>query len=197
MSKHNQTHDAADDAADSTDEVVAASTHTEAGGTGADLEAEARFSKAVTRRESERPSAVRERRKNFGGPRLKLAVIGEIPGYHLYWENDNEGAIEQLLYEGFDFVTPEEVQMVSHIVQDTDTANRVSRYVGSKENGTPMRAYLLKCPDEIWAEREADRYAQADAWDNDIRRAQIEPDEGRYQPKGTEISLNTQFRKEY
>lgn len=162
-----------------------------------DTEAETRFARAAARRESERPAATRQRRPNFGGPRLKLAVIGEIPGYHLYWENDDKGAIEQLLYEGFEFVEPTEVQMASHIVSDTDTANRVSRYVGAKEDGTPMRAYLLKCSDELWAERENDRLIQADIWDNDMRQRASAPGDGHYTPKGLSSSIDTQFRKEH
>ena len=152
---------------------------------------------AAVRQESQRPAAARERNKNFGGPRLKLAVIGEIPGFHLYWENDDEGQIEQLLYEGFELVTPAEVSMVSHIVSDKDVADRVSRFVGKKSDGTPMRAFLLKCSDEIWADREVNRYEQADAWDNDIRAGRVQPDSGRYLPKGTNIEVNTAFRKDY
>ena len=150
------------------------------------------------RRDSQRPAATRKRTETFGGPRLKLSVIGEIPGYHLYWENDNEGAIEQLLYEGFEFVEPSEVSMTSHIVSDKDTANRVSRYVGVKADNTPMRAYLLKCPDEVWADRKSASLAQADEWDSSIRQARVgEADAARYIPKGADISLDTNFRKEH
>ena len=149
----------------------------------------------VTRRESDRTEAPRERPKNFGGPRLKLSVIGEVPGFHLYWENDEDGAIEQLLYEGFEFVDPKEVHMQSHIVADADVANRISRYVGRKADGSPLRAFLLKCPDEIWAEREQDRHSQANAWDQAISAGAVQPDSGRYRPKGTGISLDTNFRK--
>ena len=152
---------------------------------------------SAVRREDQRPAAARVRPAGgFGGPRLKLSVVGSIPGYHLYWENDDEGAIEQLLYEGFEFVEPNEVSMASHIVADADTANRVSRYVGKKADGSPMRAFLLKCLDEVWADRENDRHAQADAWDNTIREGQVQPDSGRYMPKGVNIDLNTQFKKE-
>ena len=152
--------------------------------------------KAV-RRESDRPAAQRERQKNFGGPRLKLSVIGDIPGFHLYWENDDEGAIEQLLYEGFEFVDPAEVQMVSHIVADKDVSNRVSRYVGKKADGTPLRAYLMKCSDETWAERESDRYLQADMKDDAIRSNRVMNDPSSYVPKGVSSSINTSYRKEY
>ena len=152
---------------------------------------------AATRRESDRTTAARSRPRQFGGARLKLGVIGEIPGFHLFWENDDNSAIEQLLYEGFEFVTPEEVKMQSHIVHDTDLVNRHSRYVGKREDGSPMRAYLMKLPDELWAERERDRYEQADERDAAIRAGTVQPDSGRYTPKGMPISVDTQFKKEY
>jgi hypothetical protein len=151
----------------------------------------------AVRRESDRAVAPRQRPQNLGGPRLKLNVMGEIPGFHLYWENDDEGAIEQLLYEGFEFVLPEEVRMQSHIVADKDVANRVSRYVGKKADGSPLRAYLMKCSDEIWADRESDRYERANAWDNAIKQGKVQHGDGRYKPKGVDISLDTDFSKSY
>lgn len=162
-------------------------------------------SSPVIRNESQRKSkeAPRERAKKFGGLRLKMAVLGEIPGYHLYWENDDEGAIEQLLYEGFEFVRPGEVNMQSAtmsrnaIVGDSDITDRVSRYVGSKADGSPLRAFLLKCPDDIWSERESERYAAADERDAAIRAGRVQSPDGMYKPKGVEISVDSKFRKEY
>ena len=148
------------------------------------------------RNTSQRKDAPRERTARLGGPRLKLSVIGDIPGYHLYWENDDEGAIETLLYEGFEFVKPAEVHMQSHVVMDTDVTDRVSRYVGKKADGTPLRAYLLKCSDEHWREREASRYDQADEWEADIKRRVNEPEKGRYNPKGVNNTLDTHFTQE-
>lgn len=150
---------------------------------------------AAVRRESDRAAttAPRERPKNFGGPRLKLDVIGEIPGYHLYWENDENGQIEQLLHEGFELVTPAEVKMQSHIVADADLSDRVSRYVGQKADGSPLRAFLMKCHDDLWKERESYRYQDADAKDRQIREGTVQHGEGRYKPKGADIKLNNQF----
>ena len=152
---------------------------------------------AAIRRESDRKASPRKRDENLGGLRLKMAVAGEIPGYHLYWENDEDGAIEQLLYEGFEFVEPAEVRMQSAFVADADLGNRVSRYVGKKADGAPLRAYLLKCQDDLWAEREKNRYRQADAWDSAIREGKIQNGDGRYKPKGASIDLDTQYRKEH
>ena len=170
-----------------------------------DANATAVRSSPVIRRESQRKGkeAPRERTKGFGGPRMKMAVRGKIPGYHLYWENDDEGAIEQLLYEGFEFVRPDEVNMQSAtmsktaIVGDSDIANRVSRYVGSKADGSPLRAFLLKCPDDVWSDRESVRYEAADERDAAIRAGRVQSADGMYKPKGVETSIDTKFSKEY
>ena len=153
-------------------------------------------SEVAIRTSEQRSEAPRERTANFGGPRLKLNVIGRIEGYHLYWANDEEGAIEQLLYEGFEFALPEEVKMTSHIVSDADITNRVSRYVGKKDDGTPLRAFLLKCKEELWQEREAYRYQEADEKDQAIKQS-VKASAGRYVPKGVSNDLDNQFSKEY
>lgn len=152
----------------------------------------------AARQDSQRPSATRSRAPaGLGGIRLKLAVYGEIPGYHLYFENDDGGAIEYLLSEGFEFVRSNEVSLTSHVVQDKDLDDRVSRYVGMKEDGTPMRAYLMKCTDEMWAERQESRLAWQESRDSEIRNEQENPVAGRYMPKGVTSALNPNFRKEY
>ena len=146
---------------------------------------------AVVRSEADRKPAQRTRPSSTGGMRLKLQVFGEIPGYKLYWENDEDAAIEQLLHEGFEFVTPEEVQMASWIVQDADIANKVSKYVGKRADGSPLRAYLLKCPEDMWNERQAMGQEQANTWDDAIRAGTVGSVDSRYKPKGADISLNT------
>lgn len=154
---------------------------------------------AIARRETDRKGAERSRSEVPGGIRLKMSVAGEIPGYHLYWENDQDGSIEQLLMEGFDFVSHTELQKQEAvaIVADSEISSQISRFVGTKEDGTPLRAYLMKCPDEIWREREAQRYQQADAWDADIRRQADAPASGLRKLNGVKTSIDTQFRKEY
>lgn len=153
----------------------------------------------VARTNSEREVAPRERTNTLGGleARLKLAVRGEIDGHVLYWENDQNGAIEELLYEGFEFVKPSEIALTSHVVKDADLIDRVSRFVGRQEDGTPLRAFLMKCPEEIWDERTQRREAQADDWDEAIYRQFTTPERGRYSLQGSEIVHNTKFRKEY
>jgi hypothetical protein len=148
-------------------------------------------------RDAKRVQAARERAGNFGGPQLKLAVNGSVAGHHLFWVNDDEGSLETHLYQGFSFVEPGEVGMASlGIVADNDLSNRLSRYVGKRADGSPMRAYLLKCPDDIWELREASRHAQADAWEADILRGHKTPGMGRYTPKGTSTSINPHYEQQ-
>ncbi len=151
--------------------------------------------KPAIRNEQERPAAVRNRPASFGGARLKLEVFGTIPGYHLYWENDENAAIEQLLSEGFDFVTAEEVGMTSkttRIVADKDVDGRFSKYVGTRADGTgPLRAFLLKCPDELWEDRQAMRGEQDDLRDQAIREGHIGNVDSSYTPHGYKSSVKT------
>ena len=158
---------------------------------------------ARSRASQDKPEeAARSRVGSFGGPKLKLDVPGVIPGYHLYWANDSlDGAIEQLLNEGFEFVSPDEVGMQSfrreRTVTDEDTVNRVSRFVGYNPDGGAQRAYLLKLPEDMWAERQAVGERMADERDSAIRRQAAGEDDGRYVPKDTRSSIDTKFRKEY
>ena len=148
---------------------------------------------ALAKRSGDRGEAARERTPDLGGQRLKLAVRGSVPGHVLYWENDENGKVENLLFEGFDFVTPGEVQRATDLVADMDLTNRISRFVGRQEDGSPLRAYLLKCPQAIWDERASVSQQIADERDASIRNRSMQPDskEGRYIPAGYQSSLNT------
>lgn len=127
---------------------------------------------------------------------MKLKVFGEIPGYHMFWENDQDAAIEQLLEYGFDFVTMAEAKLQSRtqIVADSDLGERVSKYVGTKDDGTPLRAYLMKCPEDLWQEIQAVNQQQADEWDKSILRGDIQNVENRYVPKGYQTKLTSGIR---
>jgi hypothetical protein len=146
-------------------------------------------------------TAERERENDLGGFSLQLHVDGEIPGYKLYWENDENGLIEQRLQMGFDFVTQDELYAkVAKVVPDEEITSVISRFVkGTRNDGQALRAYLLKCPDELWAEIEHRRHAAADAWDRDIRRQAEDPDpkSGLRSLKNLRTNIDTGYRKEF
>lgn len=147
---------------------------------------------AIAKRDNDRTKSPREREDDLGGPRLKLSVIGDIPGYTMYWENDEDGRIEQLLFEGFDFVEPGEVNRAADLVADMDLGSRISRYVGRREDGSPLRAYLLKLPTDMWNKRKLREQSQTDEWDDQIRNGRMKPqDRNQYTPQGYESVLDT------
>lgn len=154
----------------------------------------------LVRSENEREQEPRTREASLGGVSLQLSVVNShIPGYTLCWVNDDRDELNQKYSAGFDFVTPEEAgshkKVRSLIVENKDVADRVSRHVGKHEDGSPMRAYLMKCPNDIWKEMEANRHAQADRWDDAILRQSIGVENGHsYVPNGMQTRTNLQPR---
>lgn len=146
---------------------------------------------AAIRKNSDRSVAPRSRRGGLGGPTLKLNVFGTIDGFHLYWENDTDSKIQQLLQEGFDFVDPKEVGMETRVVVDGDISNKLSKFVGTKEDGTPMRAYLMKCPLDIWEDIQHDIADLTSSRDSAIRDSAETPAADRYKPEGYTSELKT------
>lgn len=145
--------------------------------------------------------APREREVNLGGLTLQLHVHGEIPGHKLVWENDDNGAIETRLQQGFDFVLQSELnERQAKIVPDEEISSVISRFVkGTRNDGQALRAYLLKIPMEQWEELENQRYMAADEWDRAIRQQAEHPDEkaGMRSLKTMRSTVDTGFRKEY
>lgn len=146
-------------------------------------------------------TAPRERENDLGGLSLQLDVRGEIPGYKLAWVNDEDGAVEQRLEMGFDFVTQDELYAKqAKIVPDEEITSVISRFVkGTRNDGQALRAYLLKCPEEQWQEIESRRYRAADKWDADIRRQAEDPGQGTglRSLKNLRSDIDTGYKKEY
>jgi hypothetical protein len=146
-------------------------------------------------------TAERERENDLGGLTLQLNVRGEIPGHKLSWVNDEDGGIETKLELGFDFVTQDELNAKqAKIVPDEEITNVISRFVkGTRSDGQALRAYLLKCPDDLWAEIESRRYRAADKWDADIRRQAEDPQKGSglRSLRNMRTEVDTSYKKEY
>lgn len=154
---------------------------------------------AATRDTSQRRTAARSRRTSLGGAQLKLEVTNtDVPGYHLFWENDTDNRLERLLAEGFEFCTPEEVGMArvsTRVVVDSEITDRVSRHVGATDEGKPMRAFLMKCPLDLWEDIQYSISDLADSRDRDILEAAENGGKERYQPKGFEIKITSGVRR--
>jgi hypothetical protein len=85
----------------------------------------------------------------------------EIPGYRLYWfREDNVDAALEAAYE---FVNPEEVHLnqlnVANVAKQsggTDMGSRVSLVADKNDQGSAVRAYLMKIKLEYYKEDQAE-----------------------------------------
>lgn len=103
---------------------------------------------------------VRRRRASVGGHALKLSAPPK-PGYTRRWFNDDNNRIANAGELGYDFVS-------ERGIQSDDPSSRVSRLVGTKANGEPLRAYLMETPDELYAEGVAEKEAHISKTDEAI-----------------------------
>lgn len=94
----------------------------------------------------------RRRRASVGGAAMKLAAP-QREGFVRRWVNDDNNRLARAEELAYDFVTDTGIA-------SSDTGTRISRLVGTKANGDPLRAYLMETPAEEYAigvaEREAD-----------------------------------------
>ena len=149
---------------------------------------------AVIRTEVERKveEAPRER-FHFGVPQSKLGVMNPDKNYHYHWINDTPGRIDMAQAGGYQFVPKGEVTLLPGVVsKDSDLGDRVSAVVGRNEDGTPLRAYLMKIRLEWYEESQALLQAKSDATDKAIRagRTSGQEDGNFYIPKGQPIKMS-------
>lgn len=93
----------------------------------------------------------RRRRASIGMPALKLSAPSR-PGFVRRWFNDDNNRIATAQELAYDFVTDKSIQSSS-------SDSRISRLVGTKPNGEPLRAFLMETSDADYAEGQAEREA--------------------------------------
>ncbi|MCF4166341.1 hypothetical protein L2U69_11855 [Zavarzinia compransoris] len=143
-----------------------------------------------TRRGPGRPRKDQDARREripLGAPRSKLGA-DQRGGFVRRWVNDTSGRLEQAQAAGYSFVG--EANAIS-----TDTGSRQSQVVGTREDGTPMRAYLMETPREFYEEDQALKQREVDKVDEAIKGGSVAgspgvdgryiPSQGiRYDPRG-------------
>lgn len=83
----------------------------------------------------------RRRRYSVGGHALKLGGVPQREGFVRRWVNDDSNRLAEAEELAYTFVEDARVQ-------STDTGSRISRLVGTKASGEPLRAYLMETPIE-------------------------------------------------
>jgi len=94
----------------------------------------------------------RRRRATVGGFAQKLAAPNR-PGFVRRWFNDKDNRLAEAFDLGYDHVTDTGIT-------SSDPSSRISRLVGTKANGEPLRAYLMETPEELFAEGVAEKEAR-------------------------------------
>ena len=111
--------------------------------------------KAVTKPEETQDAPVtapaRRRRGTVGGHSLRLQAPSR-DGYTRRWVNDDGNRIADAEELAYDFVS-------EPLAKSSDAGSRVSRLVGTKANGEPLRAYLMETPHELYADGLAEKEA--------------------------------------
>lgn len=109
-------------------------------------------------------TARRRRRASVGGHNLKLEAPTRA-GYVRRWVNDIGNRIAEAEQLAYDFVTDTSIQ-------GTGEGSRVSRLVGTKPNGEPLRAYLMETPEEEFQAGAEDKEAVNRQIDDAITRGE-------------------------
>lgn len=134
----------------------------------------------------------RAKRRPLGVPVSKM----EVPhrkGYVRRWINDKDNRIRLAQEAGYEFVTD---VSLSSAAQVGDDGSKVNQVVGTKDDGTPLIAYLMEIPQDWHNEDQEAKMEAVDKTDEAIREGNVEGhvgQDGRYIPN-TGITLTTKSR---
>jgi hypothetical protein len=138
----------------------------------------------------------RKARVPLTGQRLKLAVP-KRDGFYQRWVNDSGDRIREFKDAGYEFVN--DATTVSAAKED-QIGERVHKVVGTREDGSPLKAYLMEQTEENYAEDQAAKTAARNAVDDQLKRGadtlgNTVGKDGRYVPdQGITIEANNKLR---
>ena len=129
--------------------------------------------------------AVRTTRVPLGAPRLKLKVAEADPKKVGRWINDKGGRLEHAIEGGYGFVERGVIVGTPDVIPgNTDPGARVSKVVGTNEDGTPLRAYFMQIDRETYEEDKAAKEEEIQRTEAAIRNGNLDgkASDGRYIP---------------
>lgn len=134
----------------------------------------------------------RRKKKNFGIGNQKMAVP-EMPGYALRWVNDAAGRIHQMQSNDWEFVDQKEYgDAAGAEILNTDLGTRISLVVGTQEDGSPLRAYLMKIRKEWYEEDQKEKQKPLDDIDREIGSGRFMSGSHNYTPQhGVKITTSS------
>lgn len=128
----------------------------------------------------------RTSRVPLGAPRLKLKINEEDPNKVRRWMNDTDNRLNDALEGGYQFLERGVSVGVPDVVPgNTDPGARMSKIVGTKADGTPLRAYAMQIDRSLYEADQSEKEAAIAKGEEAIRTGN--PDgspQGRYIPDG-------------
>lgn len=141
--------------------------------------------------------AARTERVPLGVPRTKLSAP-KRHGYQRRWVNDDgKGRLQNAKAGGYTFVEDPDLR-VGEDDGASKSDSRVSRIVGRRDDGKPLRAFLMEIPSELFKQDQASKQAALDEMDRAIRKGRVRSDgeEHRYVPEqGRAIKIDRELKK--
>lgn len=123
-----------------------------------------------------RAQALRAGGRRAANERTPRLDYPKRPGWHQCWINDIPGNIERYMERGYDFRI------------DPVTKERISRAVGTREQGGAQIGFLMEIPLEIYNEDCKALEAEMDKIDRDIRRGEVD---GKLTEQGLHVPTDT------
>ena len=150
--------------------------------------------------ESSKPKTeARKKRIPLGVPRMKLNAE-QRPGYVRRWINDRPGRLHDAQLGGYEFVTSETSVGQDEATRASQMDSRVSRVVGTHEDGKPMIGYLMEIKKEFYDEDQEARDKRIDESERTIFRGKKTRNtnadtDGLYSPGGSSLESNVYQRR--
>ena len=92
----------------------------------------------------------------LGGMSLRLELKGydkQIEGYHPRWINDDGDRVMRALEGGYEPI----IQNRYLKAENTDMGSWVSQSVGTKKDGSPLRAFAMKLRNDLWEQDQEEK----------------------------------------
>lgn len=111
----------------------------------------------------------RKKRVPLGSPHRKLSARNVPRGKVARWINDKAGRLQSAQAGGYEFVKDDAVQVGDGAESsNTDLGSCVSQVVGTHEDGSTMRAYLMMIDKDTYEADQADKQEEIDKVDKAI-----------------------------
>jgi hypothetical protein len=120
-----------------------------------------------------------EEDQQFSNFDQKLQIFGAdpkeaLPGFHLHWFNDDGDRVLRMQAMGYTFVKRTEVAVNDRVAPlNQDLGENIAIYVGKRTDGAPMRALLMKIPQELYERRYKKQQEHNDVIEDAIKRGGI------------------------